>query len=51
MRSRLLITDDWTVYDKPWAGLAYNPGFIIKLNPAGFTGFMRAGFWGFMGFM
>ena len=29
-------------------GLAFNLGFIIKPNPAGF---MRAGFWGFMGFI
>ena len=27
------------------------PGFYHKAHPAGFTGFMRAGFWGFMGFM
>ena len=30
------------------SGLAQNPGFIIKPNPAGFTGFMRVGFLGFM---
>ena len=28
-----------------------NQGFIIKPNPVGFTGFIRAGLGGFMGFM
>ena len=30
-------------------GLASKPGFNIKPNPAGFMGFIRAGFGSFMG--